>query len=1049
MKKNDEYIDLYLDRLGSCENEAQKRDSFTWLLNQLFPKKSKELLEYATSSESFIKYIKNVEEEKQSGFIDKYYGNLIIEFKKSITKSRKDAENQLKEYVAKHWSNNQEKQPFLCIASDGKNWINYTPLLKSKEVISVEILSNQVELLKNEEFEFSKKEPTQIYRWLDRIFFRENSLAPNGKELSKDFGINSYSYTLMKKDLNLAFDLSKDKPELKMAFENWQNYLQYTYGDIKGNESLFIDHTYLSGFTKILIANILASKNNKTVSVSDISRILKGDYFFDLNIENYVEKDFFYWINFNGTSPTQLKIWERIFHNLKTYNFSKISSDFLKDIYQELIDPENRHDLGEYYTPDWLSEKIVNKSLENFKVGESRIADITCGSGSFLRAIIKYLIKHKKSDNLAIDITKSVIGFEIHPLAFFIAKTNYILALEDLAIDLPKPLRIPIYLSDSLLNGYLDQDDLIEREFFKIKFDDKTVKFPKAEILTDERFDEIIDYADDIVSSIKDTKFDKSKITDLVNSFINKFEFKYEKNRELLKKAVIELAELAFNKYRNKYNSMWSFIIKNNHRPIFFENRFDVIVGNPPWLVFRNVENEDYRKELEYLGLEKYKIAPKSSKLRTHMELATIFLTHGVDYYLKNNGKLFFVLPRSIFSADHHSKLREMNFSLNMRFFEIWDLDQVKPLFNVPSCVVGAKKKTKELEFKDVSGISFSGKLSEQNCNLEKANKFLEGKKVRYKVIKLNKRTAISDKDIGLVGQDEFYIKKFGQGATIVPRNFYFVESDDFDKNKSVLNIKTDSYIAENSKPPYKDVKLEGRVNSRFIFRTLIAENILPFTVINPFYVHLPLQKNNDSWDYISPQKMIENGFRESGKWFKQVEQIYNKLTDREKTFFEWLNYNNKLLKQNPSAKYWVLYCSSGKNVCSSVYFNKSLTWIDSTNFWHIPANGKSEAFYLVGVLNAPKLNELIKPFQAKGLLGPRHIQKKILDVGILRFAKNNKLHLEISQIAQALAKKSEKLAPTITQKSIGKKRSFIRKELSKEFNDLDTIVMGLFKSNN
>ena len=34
----------------------------------------------------------------------------------------------------------------------------------------------------------------------------------------------------------------------------------------------------------------------------------------------------------------------------------------LKALYESLIDPAQRHDLGESYTPDWLAAKVVARA---------------------------------------------------------------------------------------------------------------------------------------------------------------------------------------------------------------------------------------------------------------------------------------------------------------------------------------------------------------------------------------------------------------------------------------------------------------------------------------------------------------------------------------------------------------------------------------------------------------------------------------------------------------------------------------------------------------
>src|SRR2546421_9352020 len=63
----------------------------------------------------------------------------------------------------------------------------------------------------------------------------------------------------------------------------------------------------------------------------------------------------------------------------------------MKGVYQELVDPKDRHDLGEYYTPEWLCERVVAEMLPD--KGFVSVLDPTCGSGSFLRAAISHLLQ--------------------------------------------------------------------------------------------------------------------------------------------------------------------------------------------------------------------------------------------------------------------------------------------------------------------------------------------------------------------------------------------------------------------------------------------------------------------------------------------------------------------------------------------------------------------------------------------------------------------------------------------------------------------------------
>ena len=55
----------------------------------------------------------------------------------------------------------------------------------------------------------------------------------------------------------------------------------------------------------------------------------------------------------------------------------------LKILYESLVDPDQRHDLGEYYTPDWLAAVAPL---------EQRVLDLSYGSGTFLFHAVRCLI---------------------------------------------------------------------------------------------------------------------------------------------------------------------------------------------------------------------------------------------------------------------------------------------------------------------------------------------------------------------------------------------------------------------------------------------------------------------------------------------------------------------------------------------------------------------------------------------------------------------------------------------------------------------------------
>ena len=119
-------------------------------------------------------------------------------------------------------------------------------------------------------------------------------------------------------------------------------------------------------------------------------------YFNKYNIRNFIDNDFFHWVKTDRNFRNLKKAFRLIAQEISTFDFNDIDEDVLKGVYQELIDLDTRHALGEYYTPDWLCERVVNEF--EFKEN-SKILDPACGSGSFLRAAVHRMKTLHPADN--------------------------------------------------------------------------------------------------------------------------------------------------------------------------------------------------------------------------------------------------------------------------------------------------------------------------------------------------------------------------------------------------------------------------------------------------------------------------------------------------------------------------------------------------------------------------------------------------------------------------------------------------------------------------
>jgi len=513
-----------------------------------------------------------------------------------------------------------------------------------------------------------------------------------------------------------------------------------------------------------------------------------------------------------------------------------------------------------------------------------------------------------------------------------------------------------------------------------------------------------------------------------------------------------------------KRDGIWKFIISNQYKPYFLYEFFDYIIGNPPWFTYNSINNADYQDVLNDLAI-KYNVKPTRVANFPHLEIAAIFLAHCSSYFLKDTGKLAFVLPRSFFSGDQHDNTRS-GVAKGFKLIEIWDMEKVKPLFNVPSCVFFAEKKNGKQNGKitAIEGRRFEGRLPVHNCHYDLAQKRLKETSAKWFLKTQGSSTAFSTAKNKTTNLLNPYKSLFKQGATIVPRAFYFVDLNQdkpIDFVDRIINIKTSADILPEAKKPW-DMKLTGQVESKYIFRTAIAKSILPFYLHNPALITLPItiEKEADGIKKIklyTSKQLINEGELKAWRWYEATETIWKmNRTEKNKKInsTDYLNWMNKLTDQNLNKRYLTLYSASAKDANALVVDRQTLDFefiVESKTYVYY-TNNKQEADYLAAILNSSIPNKQIKDFQTKGLFGPRDVHKKILDIYFSKYDESDPQHRRLSELSSRCSEKvktfveNNPLQKDLSVFALGKLRIEIKNHLSQELKEIDALVEIIMK---
>jgi N-6 DNA Methylase len=1063
----------YVHDIKSLPNEAAKRSRFMALIAELFPGTNA-----VTQSALGIEKLIRIESEKgvKRGRADAYYGNAIIEFEKSLAATLEEAERQLVEYVAGTWQKDKTHRPMVAVASDGLTWKVYRPVLAA----GAHPTPDTVTLEELRTIKVGEDTLSTFWLFLTSFLFRPHSIEPTAERFQFDFG-SSFLYGDTLAALRRAWAKVSVGSEAKLAFETWQKYLTVTYGsltetttatkdtetaeEISELENLFLRHTYLVSIARMLIWAALSGGKTSGSLGEEASRIFSGEFFESKRLANLVDDDFFHWTGRPDAHKILAPAWERILSHLLEYDLSHIREDVLKGVYQELIDPKDRHYLGEYYTPDWLCERIVAELLP--KEGYKPVLDPSCGSGSFLRAAITHYLNHNSSGTphqRLRAVLGTVQGIDIHPVAVTIARATYVLALGSLVNSAKKPIQIPVYMADSLfLPREVEKslyEDLsgIEITIGSKKTGQKSVVMPDMLVQSPEVFDDAIAactrVAEAHAKTGKDSRKTMEKYLAIHVADLSKL-LEYEKILDALWKFTEGLADLI----REKKNSIWSFIVRNSYRPAMLKAHFDYIIGNPPWLAYRFIEDPEYQNEVKLRAVKMYRIAPTKMKLFTQMELATVFLAHTMATFAAKDARLAFVMPRAVLNADQHENLilRKYSPDTKLRLAGYWDLWDVSPLFNVPACVLFARRDNLVGNPREkLPVLEWQGTLPHRDVNWETAKKSLTSTAKEGRVIFLGSRAALSTAPgAAHASKPSKYQEVFKQGATMVPRSIYFVRVTDLDgavDPERLYWAETDPEQAKEAKAPYKEVKMSGMVEGRFIFSTALSKNLVPFTLLDPVIIVLPVENKDGILTVRNAEELSDDGFREMGKWMQQAESIWNtKRKDKadKQSLYERLDYQKELTRQDLKHRYLVVYNHSGMNVSAAFYDRgtaKIPFIVDVKLYWAAFSN-REEANYVAAILNSDTVNLAIKPFQSAGLLGERDIHKKLLELPIPTFDHEDPKHLAIAELGENAGKIAQKLvtSPGFPLKmSIARQRGIVRDVLAKELKEIDSHVIKL-----
>ncbi len=124
-------------------------------------------------------------------------------------------------------------------------------------------------------------------------------------------------------------------------------------------------------------------------------------------------------------SESLLSYLNDFIRDIEQYNLSEINRDVIGEVYQRLIPIDERKRLGQYYTPNQVSDLITRFCIRNSK---NTVLDPSCGSGGFLVSSYERLKRIDDSNDSATTLHNKILsqiyGVDINQFAAHLSVIN-------------------------------------------------------------------------------------------------------------------------------------------------------------------------------------------------------------------------------------------------------------------------------------------------------------------------------------------------------------------------------------------------------------------------------------------------------------------------------------------------------------------------------------------------------------------------------------------------------------------------------------------------
>ena len=387
---------------------------------------------------------------------------------------------------------------------------------------------------------------------------------------------------------------------------------------------------------------------------TELSKMANGAMSSRIHIYNLLELNCFTWVFIDEQwSESIYNTVNDVISVLLNYenmpDLTKRTDDIFRDLYMAIMPKSVRHSMGEYYTPSWLADHVINESLKFFSFEGTenlRVLDSAAGSGTFPQRVIhmkrkeyRTLSKHEQLQR----ILGEVVSIDANVLAVILARINYFISISDL-ISTEQNIHIPVFIGDSTVSnrdkisddGRYYVDDITDSDGNSI-----TLKIPTHSVIDKETFINTVMFMPDIADEV-----DNDNLIKQLENICTVDE------TEEIKDSWIEL----------KTQGMLNTSVARNIVDYYLLcalGKFDLVVGNPPWVDWKSLPSV-HREKIKGACISRNLFSGDGRTGGINLNVCALLSNITAENWLKDSGVMALLMPQNILFQQSYEGYRNL-----------------------------------------------------------------------------------------------------------------------------------------------------------------------------------------------------------------------------------------------------------------------------------------------------------------------------------------------------------------------------------------------------